>query len=62
MSRRYVYLNAPCRVELFKQMFPDLTLPPEPITTRGGTWVEAVHSYVNNYENILNQYKLQRMS
>lgn len=48
-----VFLKAPCRVELFKQMFPDLALPPEPITTRWGTWLEAVNYYANNYENVL---------
>lgn len=49
-----VFLKAPCRVEIFKEIYPELSLPPEPITTRWGTWLEAVNYYAINSENILN--------
>ncbi|CAI6360338.1 unnamed protein product [Macrosiphum euphorbiae] len=35
-------------------MYPDLTLPPEPIITRWGTWLSAVLYYSNNFEKIRN--------
>lgn len=49
-----VFLKAPNRVDIFKEMYPDLSLPPEPIITRWGTWHSAVNYYTNNYEQILN--------
>lgn len=30
------------RSSKFKEMYPDLNLPPEPVVTRLGTWLEAV--------------------
>jgi hypothetical protein len=35
-------------------MYPNLTLPPEPIITRWGTWLSAVLYYSNNFEKIKN--------
>ncbi|CAI6353976.1 unnamed protein product [Macrosiphum euphorbiae] len=35
-------------------MYPDLTLPPEPIITRWGTWLSAVLYYSNTFEKIRN--------
>jgi hypothetical protein len=35
-------------------LYPDLTLPPEPIITRWGTWLSAVLYYSNNFEKIKN--------
>ncbi|KAE9522767.1 hypothetical protein AGLY_016808 [Aphis glycines] len=36
-----IFLKAPSRVLKFKELYPDLNLPPEPILTRWGTWLEA---------------------
>jgi len=35
-------------------MYPNLTLPPEPIITLWGTWLSAVLYYSNNFEKIKN--------
>lgn len=40
-----VFLKAPYRVQLFKSMYPEIPLPPEPITTRWGTWIKAAEYY-----------------
>jgi len=49
-----IFLKAPSRIQTFKDMYPDLTLPPEPIITRWGTWLSAVLYYSNNFEKIRN--------
>lgn len=33
-------------------MFPDLELPPKPVITRWGTWIEAAIYYANNFEKV----------
>lgn len=48
-----VFLKAPNRIEILKEMYPDLSLPPEPVITRWGTWLAAVNYYAENYERIL---------
>jgi len=40
-----ICLKAPSHVSKFKEMYPDLNLPPEPIITRWDTWFEAVQYY-----------------
>lgn len=47
-----VFLKAPSRVLKFKELYPNLCLPPEPIITRWGTWLAAVKYYSNNFEKI----------
>lgn len=47
-----VFVKAPTRIDLFKAKNPDLALPPRPIVTRWGTWLEAVVYYADNFENI----------
>lgn len=48
-----VFLKAPLRVEIFKDLEPDLALPPQPIITRWGTWLNAVNYYATNFEKIV---------
>jgi hypothetical protein len=49
-----IFLKAPSRVLKFKELYPDLNLPPEPILTRWGTWLEAALYYCENFEKIKN--------
>lgn len=35
-------------------MYPNLTLPPEHVITRWGTWLSVVLYYPNNFEKIKN--------
>lgn len=39
------FRKAPSRISLFKEMCPNLPLPPQPVITRWGTWLEAVEFY-----------------
>lgn len=48
-----VFLKAPSRIQIFKNLEPDLALPPQPITTRWGTWLNAVNYYAINFEKIV---------
>lgn len=38
-------------------MEPNLALPPQPITTRWGTWLEAVMYYAEHYERIVGVFE-----
>ena len=53
-----VFIKAPSRVSVFKQVAPELPLPPKPILTRWGTWLEAACYYADNFEivkSVLNE-------
>ncbi|CAH1988080.1 unnamed protein product [Acanthoscelides obtectus] len=47
-----VFLKAPLRVEFYKEMAPGLSLPPEPVITRWGTWLNAALFYADNFVKI----------
>ncbi|KRY05109.1 hypothetical protein T12_6281, partial [Trichinella patagoniensis] len=40
-----VFLKAPSRVQLFKEMATEIPLTPQPVLTRWGTWLSAVFYY-----------------
>lgn len=44
-----VFKKAPNRIELFNEMHPNLPLPPEPITTRWGLWLQGVEYYAKYF-------------
>ncbi|XP_047025944.1 uncharacterized protein LOC124640850 [Helicoverpa zea] len=47
-----IFLKAPSRVRIFKRKYPDLPLPPQPIITRWGTWLEAASYYAKHFDAI----------
>lgn len=49
-----VFLKAPNRVKILKEMYLDLPLPPQPVITRWSTWLQAVTYYSKNFEKISN--------
>ncbi|KAL4120565.1 hypothetical protein QTP88_013235 [Uroleucon formosanum] len=49
-----VFLKAPYRINLFKNLAPGIPLPPEPIITRWGTWLNAVYYYCEHFLHIKN--------
>lgn len=53
-STKKIFLKAPTRISLYKQKCPSLPLPPSPVVTRWGTWLEACSFYFNNLENVAN--------
>ncbi|KAL4112216.1 hypothetical protein QTP88_016047 [Uroleucon formosanum] len=50
------FLKVPSRVIIFKNTAPDLSLPPEPIITRWGTWVKAACYYCEHHETLKSIY------
>ena len=53
-SGKKVFLKAPSRTQLLKEMYPDVPLPPRPVLTRWSTWLDVVEYYLKNYEAIKN--------
>lgn len=47
-----IFLKSPHRQSLFKSMYPQLSLPPEPVITRWGTWLEAASYYFCYFEEV----------
>ncbi|KAL4088528.1 hypothetical protein QTP88_023622 [Uroleucon formosanum] len=51
-SVKQIFLKAPSRTVLFKTVNPGIPLPPEPILTRWGTWIEATSYYCKYFSKI----------
>ncbi|XP_018497018.1 uncharacterized protein LOC100897508 [Galendromus occidentalis] len=49
-----VFAKAPSRIRVFKDLAPNLPLPPEPVLTRWGTWLNAALYYAVNLDVIEN--------
>ncbi len=47
-----VFRKAPNRVREFREQAPGVLLPPEPILTRWGTWIEAAKYYAAHFPQI----------
>ena len=45
-----IFLKAPNRVELFREVLPNTPLPPEPVKTRWGSWLRAVRYFAEHYD------------
>lgn len=46
------YKQSPRRKLLFKTLFPDTPMPPRPIITRWGTWIDAAIYFATNFEKV----------
>lgn len=51
-NMKTIFRKAPYRVALFKSIAQGIRLPPEPILTRWGTWLEAAIFYCENFQII----------
>jgi len=51
-SVKAVFKKAPSRVLKYKELNPNLPLPPEPIQTRWGTWLIAADFYAAHFDKI----------
>ena len=49
-----MFVKAPLRIQVYKEKLPNISLPPEPVVTRWGTWLEAAIFYTDNYHHIKN--------
>lgn len=53
-SIKVVFKKRPERIRTYHEMCPGLSLPPEPVITRWGTWIEAVTFYAVKFAAISN--------
>jgi hypothetical protein len=54
-----VFLKAPSRVQVYKEMMENIPLPPQPILTRWGTWIEAALFYaehIGKFKNVVQSF------
>lgn len=51
-STKKVFLKAPARIKAYKEKLPNVPLPPEPVVTRWGTWIEAAIFYNEHFNAI----------
>ena len=51
-STKKVFKKSPHRTSTFKRLQPDVPLPPEPVLTRWGTWLEAVAYYSTHIDAV----------
>lgn len=49
-----VFLKSPYRKKLFREINPTIPLPPQPVTTRWGTWINAACYYEDHFESVVN--------
>ncbi|XP_018496282.1 uncharacterized protein LOC108864671, partial [Galendromus occidentalis] len=47
-----VFLKSASRVTKFREMVPNVPLPPQPVLTRWGTWVNAAIYYAQHFEAV----------
>jgi hypothetical protein len=60
-----IFTKSPLQVQKFKEEAPTLALPPQPIVTHWGTWLDAANYYCTNYretENIVNKFGTKDLS
>ena len=48
---KQLFLKAPSRIQVFRKALPDYPLPPEPVLTRWGSWIEATIYYFGFYNH-----------
>ncbi|KAL4143001.1 hypothetical protein QTP88_005383 [Uroleucon formosanum] len=57
-SVKKTFRKAPSRVQIFKSKAPEISLPPEPVITRWGTWINAANYYCDNLSTIRSIFEL----
>uniref|UniRef100_A0A2S2QQ22 DUF659 domain-containing protein n=2 Tax=Sipha flava TaxID=143950 RepID=A0A2S2QQ22_9HEMI len=57
-TMKRIFLKAPSKIEIFKNNYPNIPLPPQPIITRWGTWLQAVNYYSKFYDEIKNMVSM----
>jgi hypothetical protein len=45
-----IFVKSPARIEFLKNKAPDTSLPPTPVITRWGTWLDATVHHAENFE------------
>ncbi|KAL4120274.1 hypothetical protein QTP88_012996 [Uroleucon formosanum] len=57
-SVKKTFRKAPSRVQIFKSKAPEISLPPEPVITRWGTWINAANYYCDSLSTIRSIFEL----
>ena len=47
-----IFVKAPPRIIIWKEVCPEVPLPLEPVLTRWGTWIDAALFYVKKFEKV----------
>ncbi|KAJ4445144.1 hypothetical protein ANN_06945 [Periplaneta americana] len=47
------FCKAPSRISIFRENFPDIPLPPQPVVTRWGTWIQSVVYYSKYFKEVV---------
>ncbi|KAJ4429863.1 hypothetical protein ANN_22067 [Periplaneta americana] len=47
------FCKAPSRISIFRENFPDIPLPSQPIVTRWGTWIQSVVYYSKYFKEVV---------
>lgn len=61
-NTKKVFIKAPLRVQVYKEMYHELFLSLEPILTRWGTWLKCVDFLATNFseiKDVLSQFDSQ---
>ena len=53
-SAKKVFVKVPLRVQAYREQLPHVKLPPQPILTRWGTWINAVNFYSEHLQAVKN--------
>lgn len=51
-NTKKVFVKAPQRVLHYREQLPNVKLPPEPVLTRWGTWIEAACFYSEHFKDV----------
>lgn len=51
-STNKVFLKAPSRVQVFKLTAPSVSLPPQPVLRRWGSWIAVAMYYADHFESV----------
>ena len=49
-ATKSIFVKAPFKSKKFKDMAPGVPVPPSPVLTRWGTWLDAVRNYAEHFE------------
>lgn len=47
-----IFLKCPARIQFFREKAPNISLPPQPVLTRWGTWLSAANYYCEHFETL----------
>jgi hypothetical protein len=58
-NEKKIFVKLPARIQLFKNKATDTPLPPTPVITQWGTWLDATVYYTENFDifcSVVNEF------